>query len=135
MSLELFYASLALTFASVGGALVYLRDITRRVLMQQCGSDTGAEFWLRSADVLALTGSLILVLAFGGVAPNADWVQQVRLVLGLALTGIFITVVLVASGVWRSVPLEAGGVAAAPGSGPAAAPAFPADTPSTAQRV
>jgi hypothetical protein len=105
MSIELFYASLALTFATVGGALFYLRSITRRVLVEQCGSDLGAEFWLRSADVLALTGSLILVLTFGGAAPTADWVQQLRLVLGLALTGIFITVVLVASGVWRSVPV------------------------------
>jgi hypothetical protein len=104
MSLELFYASLALTFASVGGALYYLRGITRQILVAQCGSNLSAEFWLRSADVLALCGSLILVLAFGGVAPAADWVQQLRLVLGLALAGIFITVVLVASGVWRSVP-------------------------------
>ena len=104
MSLELFIASLALTLATVGTALLYLRGITRRVLVMQCATDTGAEFWLRTSDVLALAGSLILVLAFGGVASGADWVQQMRLVLGLALAGIFITVVLVASNVWRSLP-------------------------------
>jgi hypothetical protein len=104
MSLELFIASLVLTLGTVGAALRYLRTITRRVLVMQCGTDTGAEFWLRAADVLALAGSLILVLAFGGAAPAADWVQQMRLVLGLALTGIFITVVLVASNVWRALP-------------------------------
>ena len=104
MSLELFIASLALTLGIVGSALFYLRTITRRVLVMQCGTDAGAEFWLRSADVLALAGSLILVLAFGGVAPDADWVQQMRLLLGLALAGIFITVVLVASAVWRALP-------------------------------
>ena len=104
MSLELFIVSLVLTLGTVGAALWYLRTITRRVLVMQCGTDTGAEFWLRAADVLALAGSLILVLAFGGVAPAADWVQQMRLVLGLALTGIFITVVLVASNVWRALP-------------------------------
>jgi hypothetical protein len=104
MSLDLFIVSLILTLGTVGAALLYLRGITRRVLVAQCGNDTGAEFWLRAADVLALAGSLMLVLAFGGVLPGADWVQQLRLVLGLALAGIFVTVVLVASSVWRNVP-------------------------------
>jgi uncharacterized membrane protein (UPF0136 family) len=106
MSLDLFVVSLILTLATVGAALLYLRGITRQVLVARCGTDTGAEFWLRAADVLALAGSLILVLAFGGVLPGADWVQQLRLVLGLALAGIFVTVVLVASSVWRSVPVK-----------------------------
>lgn len=105
MSLELFLTSLALTLGTVGAALIYLRGITRRVLVLQCGSDTGAEFWLRSADVLALAGSLILVLSFGGVLPGADWVQQLRLVLGLALAGLFVAVLLVASSVRRHLPV------------------------------
>jgi hypothetical protein len=104
MSIDLFIASLVLTVGTVGAALLYLRGITRQVLVAQCGSDIGAEFWLRSANVLALAGSLILVLAFGGVLPGADWVQQMRLVLGLALAGIFVTVVLVASSIWRTLP-------------------------------
>lgn len=103
MTQSLFIVSLLLTLATVGTALLYLRSITRRVLLMQCGTEEGAEFWLRAADVLAMAGSLILVLAFGGQAPPHDAVQQVRLVLGLALTGVFVTVVLVASNVWRSV--------------------------------
>ncbi len=104
MSLDLFLVCLVVTLGTVGAALLYMRGITRRVLVAQCGTDTGAEFWLRAADVLALAGSLILVLAFGGVLPGADWVQQLRLVLGLALAGVFVTVVLVASSVWRAIP-------------------------------
>ena len=73
MSLYLFVVSLILTLGTVGAALLYLSGITRRVLVAQCGSDSGAEFWLRAADVLALAS-------------------------------IFVTVVLVASGVWRKVP-------------------------------
>lgn len=104
MSLELFLTSLALTLAVVGTALLYLRSITRRVLREQCSTDAGAEFWLRTSDVLALAGSLILVLAFGGAAGNAaDAVVQLRLTLGLALAGVFIAVVLVSSNVWRNV--------------------------------
>lgn len=123
MSLELFIVSIVLTLATVGTALVYLRSITRRVLVMQCGHDTGAEFWLRSADVLAVAGSLILVLAFGGAAPGGDWVQQMRLVLGLALFGIFVTVVLVASNVWRALPASATPPALQPAVGQPALPA------------
>jgi hypothetical protein len=103
MSLELFLTSLALTLTVVGAALLYLRPITRRVLREQCSTDAGAEFWLRTADVLALAGSLILVLAFGGAAGAADVVVQMRLTLGLALAGVFVAVVLVSSNVWRNV--------------------------------
>ena len=103
MTLELFFMSLALTLAVVGAALLYLRGITRRVLRELCQTDAGAEFWLRTADVLALAGSLILVLVFGGAAGStADAVVQLRLTLGLALGGVFIAVVLVSSNVWRN---------------------------------
>jgi len=104
MSLELFLMSLTLTLGVVGAALIYLRAVTRRVLVELCESDAGAEFWLRSADVLALAGSLILVIAFGGALPQADAIVQMRLTLGLALAGLFVTVVLVSSSVWRRVP-------------------------------
>jgi len=108
MNVELFLTSLAITLSVVGAALIYLRAITRRVLKELCASDAGAEFWLRTADVLALAGSLILVIAFGGATSASDPVTQIRLALGLALAGVFISVVLVSSNVWRNV----GGTAA-----------------------
>lgn len=101
---EFFMTSLALTLGVVGVALLYLRPITRSVLVELCHTEVAAEFWLRSSDVLALAGSLILVLGFGGTLPNAEPVTQLRLVLGLALTGVFLTVVIVGSSVWRNVP-------------------------------
>jgi hypothetical protein len=103
MNVELFLTSLALTVSVVGAALIYLRDITRRVLTELCASGVGAEFWLRTADVLALAGSLILVIAFGGAASPGDVVTQIRLTLALALSGVFVAVVLVSSSVWRNV--------------------------------
>ena len=102
MNIELFLTSLVITLGVVGAALVYMRGITRRVLMELCPSEAGAEFWLRTADVLALAGSLILVIAFGGAASASDAVTQIRLALGLALAGVFVAVVLVSSNVWRN---------------------------------
>jgi hypothetical protein len=104
MSLELFAMSLLLTAGTVGAALFYLRGTTRRVLLAMCQRDEAADFWLRSADVLALAGSAVLVLAFGGMQADSGWVQQIRLVLGLAMAGVFVTVVLVARIIWRAVP-------------------------------
>lgn len=103
MSIELFVTSLALTLAVVATALIYLRGITRRVLQELCASEAGAEYWLRTTDVLALAGSLVLVIAFGGAMPGGDPIAQIRLTLGLALAGVFIAVVFVSSSVWRNV--------------------------------
>jgi hypothetical protein len=116
MNVELFLTSLALTLAVVGASLIYLRGITRRVLRELCASDAGAEFWLRTADVLSLAGSLILVIAFGGAASAADAVTQIRLTHGLALSGVFVAVVLVSSNVWRNVSTGAANATATEGA-------------------
>jgi hypothetical protein len=101
--------ALALTALVVLPVLAYLRGITRRVLLQLCGSEDGAEFWLRAADVLALAGSLILVLGFGLLTPERGWVEQARVVMLLSLGAVFVTVLVVASTVWRNVPRDEAG--------------------------
>jgi hypothetical protein len=99
-AINLFYVMLALTICVVLLPLTYLRKITRHVLLELCDRNgTGAEFWLRTADVLAIAGSLILVLLFG--RPNAGAIEAVRMTLILALAGVFITVMFVASNIWR----------------------------------
>jgi hypothetical protein len=99
-TLNLFYIMLALTVCIVLLPLTYLRKITRQVLLELCDRDgTGAEFWLRTADVLAIAGSLILVLLFGRT--TADPVEAVRMTLIMALAGVFVTVMFVASNIWR----------------------------------
>lgn len=113
MDIGLFLFSLAFAAALVVAALVYLRTTTRRVLLELCGSEPGADFWLRSSDLMALTGTLLLVLAFGDVGPSHDLVFQLRLVTGLALLGLFVTVLIVASSVWRNVPERTSPVVAA----------------------
>jgi hypothetical protein len=98
--INLFYVMLALTICVVLLPLTYLRKITRHVLLELCDRNgTGAEFWLRTADVLAIAGSLMLVLLFG--RPNAGAIEAVRMTLILALAGVFITVMFVASNIWR----------------------------------
>ncbi|MGL4576763.1 MAG: hypothetical protein ACRCV9_18390 [Burkholderiaceae bacterium] len=106
-TLNLFYIMLALTVCIVLLPLTYMRKITRQVLLELCDRNgTGAEFWLRTADVLAIAGSLILVLIFG--RPTADAIEAVRMTLIMALAGVFITVMFVASNIWRQATRAAG---------------------------
>jgi len=103
MKLTLFFATLGLCITVVSIAMLYLRRTTRRVICELCQSDAGAEFWLRSADILAYSGSLMLVLIFGNATTTEDWVEVVRITLILTLSGLFVTVMFVARNVWRTV--------------------------------
>lgn len=103
MEITLFFATLGLCIAVVSLAMFYLRRTTRRVISELCQSDAGAEFWLRSADILAYSGSLMLVLIFGNASTTQDWVEAIRITLILTLGGLFLTVMFVARNVWKTV--------------------------------
>lgn len=98
-----FASTLIFTITVVSIAMLYLRRTTRQVVIELCKSDAGAEFWLRSADILAYSGALMLVLIFGNTTTTQDLVEALRITLILTLSGIFITVMFVAHNVWRTV--------------------------------
>ena len=102
MKIALFFATLSLTISVVAIAMLYLRRTTRRVINELCQSDAAAEFWLRSADILAYSGSVMLVLIFGNATSAQDLVEVIRVTLILTLSGLFITVMFVARNVWRT---------------------------------
>jgi len=99
---------LTFTITIVSIAMFYLRHTTRQIIVELCKSDAGAEFWLRSADILAYSGALILVLIFGNTTNAQDWIEALRLTLILTLSGLFITVMFVARNVWRTVAPKSG---------------------------
>ncbi len=82
-------------------ALNYMRPILLTVLRQICDAEGGAEFWLRSAYLLATSGSLLLTLVF---ALGADGIEElVRRSLISTLIGVFVTVGFIAYTVWGQV--------------------------------
>ena len=103
MKFILFASTLLFTIAVVSIAMLYLRRTTRQVIVELCNSDAGAEFWLRSADILAYSGALMLVLIFGKTTNISDLVEALRLTLILTLSGIFVTVMFVSRNVWHRV--------------------------------
>ncbi len=99
----LFLTSLSLTLLLVALVLIYMRSITRRILLSLCHEEIGADFWLRSINVLALSGALIVTLVATSIAPTVDPIPHLRTVLGWSLGSVFITVAIIASTIWRSV--------------------------------
>jgi hypothetical protein len=104
----LFFSTLLFAVFVVAIAMLYLRRTTRQVIVELCKSEAGAEFWLRSADILAYSGALMLVLIFGNSANVQDWVEAIRITLILTLSGVFLTVVFVARNVWKTVAPKPG---------------------------
>jgi len=102
MQLILFASTLLITITIVAIAMAYLRKTTREVIKELCKSDSGAEFWLRSADIMAYSGCIMLVLIFGKSANTYDWIEAIRTTLILTLAGLFTTVLFVSRNVWNT---------------------------------
>lgn len=91
--------SLLIAAAATLLALRYLREILLKVLTLICGG--GAEFWWRVTNVLALCGTVLLVLTFGnGDEYGVTWPEFLKRTLWLVTAGIFLSVAIVASQVW-----------------------------------
>lgn len=101
--MQVLHFTLTLTLAVLGPilALGYLKPILLRVLRSQCGGAAdGADFWVRSAYVLAICGTLLLALSFGQYR-HAATLDALERALWLVAAGTFGTVAFIARQVWR----------------------------------
>jgi hypothetical protein len=103
MSTSLFLLSLLIAVTGPVLAITYLRPILLKVLHSLCSAEGGAEFWLRSAYLLAVCGTLLLMLSFGQFDAQATVVDTLRRALWLVLLGVFATVGLISHQVWGQV--------------------------------
>lgn len=103
MNTTLFLISLALAVLGPLVAVTYLRPILMRVLRSLCDADGGAEFWIRSAYLLAVCGTLLLMLSFGEFREGASVVDTLRRALWLVFAGVFTTVAIISQQVWSQV--------------------------------
>ncbi len=82
--------------------LRYLSPALRALLTDVCGSSTPADFWLRCIHILAISGSIILVVALVPAHEGVSWLQVTRSALIWAAAGIFLAVALVARSIWSN---------------------------------
>jgi hypothetical protein len=86
-------------------AIGYLQPILLVVLDALCveplPSKVGAHFWVRSAYVLAIAGTLVLALTFGEF--YGSLLDALRRALWLAAAGSFLSIALITRRVWAPV--------------------------------
>jgi len=99
--------ALTLAIAVLGPLLAigYLKPILLVVLDSLCveplPGQVGAHFWVRSAYVLAIAGTLVLALTFGEF--HDSLLSAVHRALWLAAAGCFVSIALIARQVWAPV--------------------------------
>lgn len=103
MNTWLFLASIAIAILGPIVAISYLRPILVKVLASLCDAEGGAEFWIRCAYLLAICGTLLLMLTFGLFERDTTVVDSLRRSLALVMAGVFATVALISRNVWAQV--------------------------------
>ncbi len=103
MSANLFFVSLLIALVGPVIAITYLKPILYKVLRMLCDADGGAEFWIRCAYLLAVSGTLLLMLTFGEFNDRSSVIDTVRRSLWLVLAGVFVTVAIISRNVWMQV--------------------------------
>ncbi len=103
MNTTLFLLSLSIAIIGPLLAISYLKPILIKVLQSLCNAEGGAEFWVRSAYLLAVCGTLLLMLTFGEFREEASVVDTLRRALWLVFAGVFTTVAMISRQVWGQV--------------------------------
>ena len=103
MNANLFFVSLLIALVGPVVAITYLKPILYKVLRMLCDADGGAEFWIRCAYLLAVSGTLLLMLTFGEFNDRSSVIDTVRRSLWLVLAGVFVTVAIISRNVWMQV--------------------------------
>ncbi len=103
MDTKLFLLALSIAVLGPVVAISYLRPILNKVLAGLCDADGGAEFWIRCAYLLAVSGTLVLMLVFGHFDSGHSIVDALRRALLLVVVGVFASVALISRNVWSQV--------------------------------
>jgi len=99
----LFFVSLWIALVGPIVAITYLKPILYKVLRMLCDADGGAEFWIRCAYLLAVSGTLLLMLSFGEFSDRSSAIDAMRRSLWLVMAGVFATVAIISRNVWTQV--------------------------------
>lgn len=103
MNTSLFLLALSIAILGPIVAISYLRPILHKVMVGLCDAQGGAEFWIRCAYLLAVSGTLLLMLSFGQFDQGSNIVDSIRRSLWLVFAGVFVTVAIISRNVWSQV--------------------------------
>jgi uncharacterized membrane protein YhaH (DUF805 family) len=91
-------------------ATAYLRAVIQRLLVELCGTHDRAEFWVRTTAIVTMAMPLGLVMLFGRIPAAGNVVEAsgvaeiLKQAIWLSISGILVSVALVARAVRRRIP-------------------------------
>lgn len=103
MELQILFLSLFVSVVFPLLVISYLRKVLYSILTSVCGHADAADFWYRCVLILAISGSVVLVIGFVPTYATANWLQVIRSALILTSMGIFVAVAIVAKSIWSTV--------------------------------
>jgi len=103
MELQILFLSLFVSVAFPLLVMGYLRKVLYSIMTSVCGQADAADFWFRCVLILAITGSVVLVIGFVPTHAGASWLLVIRSALILTSIGIFVAVAIVAKTIWSTV--------------------------------
>lgn len=103
MELQILYLSLFVSIFFPLLVMAFLRKVLYSIMSSVCGHADAADFWFRSVLILAVTGSVVLVIGFVPTHEGASWLLVIRSALILTSIGIFVAVAIVANIIWSAV--------------------------------
>ena len=103
MELQILFLSLFVSIVLPLLVLSYLRKVLYSIMTSVCGQADAADFWYRCVLILAVTGSVVLVIGFVPTHAGASWLLVIRSTLILTAAGIFVAVAIVAKSIWSTV--------------------------------
>lgn len=83
--------------------LAYLGNQLKAIFDSTCNNQAATRFWLKCIQILAISGSLILVIGIAINFNTTSWLQIIRTTLVWTSAGIFISVAIVANIIWGAV--------------------------------
>ncbi len=107
-SLTLFIIEVLLCFGISISVIYLLKPLLRDVLVETCGTQTRAEFWVMFTQLMLIISPLLIVIYFaptqGHDAINAA--EAIQNTLFRSLLGDFIALMMIGQVIWKSIQRE-----------------------------
>lgn len=97
-------AQIAIPFLLGISVTLYLRKVTHVLLVDLCGTDERANFWVRTTGILLTGTPLALVLVFGHAGAGHALPDIIHQAATLSLVGILLAVAFLARLIWKRLP-------------------------------
>lgn len=99
---------------SISFALIYLlRPVLRQMLVETCGTQVRADFWLMFTQLMLVISPLLLVIFFAPTDPQhtVNSVKIIQDTLFRSLLGDFIALSTIGQVIWKSIDFDANNTA------------------------